>query len=153
MSSRLFQNIRERQGLAYSIYSDLNPYLDTGCLSVYAGTSRQSAAKVVQSVVSEFKQLKSAKLPEEEVRRAKDQLKGSLMLSLESSTSRMSNLARQDMYFDKFYGMDAVIEKIEAVTAEDLHEMANDFFRTEAIAVAALGNLNGLKISRDELAC
>jgi len=153
MSSRLFQNIRERLGLAYAIYSDLNPYRDTGCLSVYAGTSRQSAVKVVQSIVSEFRKLKSEKLPEEEVRRAKDQLKGSLMLSLESSTSRMSNLARQDMYFEKFYGMDAVIEKIEMVTAEDLHEMANDFFKTESIAVTALGNLDGLKISRDQLAC
>jgi predicted Zn-dependent peptidase len=153
MSSRLFQNIRERQGLAYSIYSDLNPYRDTGCLSVYAGTSRESAFKVVQSIVSEFKKLKTERLADEELRRSKDQLKGSLMLSLESSTSRMSNLARQDMYFDKFYGMDALIEKIEAVTADDLHEMANDFFRTESIAVTALGNLNGLKISRDQLAC
>jgi predicted Zn-dependent peptidase len=153
MSSRLFQNIRERQGLAYSIYSDLNPYHDTGCLSVYAGTSRQSAAKLIESVISEFKELKSGTLPDEEVRRAKDQLKGSLMLSLESSTARMSNLARQDMYFDKFYGMDAVIDKIEAVTAEDLHSMANDFFNTESIAVTVLGNLNGLKLSRDQLAC
>jgi predicted Zn-dependent peptidase len=57
MSSRLFQNIRERQGLAYAIYSDLSPYRDTGCLSVYAGTSRESAGKVVQSVVSEFRKL------------------------------------------------------------------------------------------------
>jgi predicted Zn-dependent peptidase len=65
----------------------------------------------------------------------------------------MSNLARQDMYFDRFYSMDALIEKIEAVTAEDLHEMAIDFFRTESIAVTALGNLNGLKISRENLAC
>jgi predicted Zn-dependent peptidase len=153
MSSRLFQNIRERQGLAYSIYSDLNPYRDTGCLSVYAGTSRQSAAKVLQSTVSEFRKLKSEKVSEEEVRRSKDQLKGSLMLSLESSTARMSNLARQDMYFEKFYGMDAVIEKIEAVTAEDLHAMANEFFRTESIAVTVLGNLNGLKVSREQLAC
>jgi predicted Zn-dependent peptidase len=153
MSSRLFQNIRERQGLAYSIYSDLSPYRDTGCLSVYAGTARQSAAKVVESIVSEFKKLKSEKLSDEEVRRSKDQLKGSLMLSLESSTARMSNLARQDMYFDRFYSMDALIEKIEAVTAEDLHEMAIDFFRTESIAVTALGNLNGLKISRENLAC
>jgi predicted Zn-dependent peptidase len=153
MSSRLFQNIRERQGLAYSIYSDLSPYRDTGCLSVYAGTSRESAGKVVQSIISEFKKLKSEKLSDEEVRRSKDQLKGSLMLSLESSTARMSNLARQDMYFDKFYGMDELIAKIEAVTAEDLHEMANDFFRPESIAVTALGNLNGLKISREQLAC
>jgi len=153
MSSRLFQNIRERQGLAYAIYSDLNPYRDTGCLSIYAGTSRESAAKVVQSVVSEFRKLKSEAVPDEELRRSKDQLKGSLMLSLESSTARMSNLARQDMYFDRFYGMDELIQKIESVTAEDLQDMANDFFRTEAIAVTVLGNLNGLKITRDQLAC
>jgi len=153
MSSRLFQNIRERQGLAYAIYSDLNPYRYTGCLSVYAGTSRESAAKVVQSIVSEFKKLKSEPVPQEEVQRSKDQLKGSLMLSLESSTARMSNLARQDMYFDRFYGMDEVIEKIEAVTAEDLQAMANDFFQTESIAVTVLGNLDKLKISRDHLSC
>jgi len=153
MSSRLFQNIRERQGLAYAIYSDLNPYRDTGCLSVYAGTSRESAAKVVRSIIAEFRKLKSEAVPEEELRRSKDQLKGSLMLSLESSTARMSNLARQDMYFDRFYGMDELIEKIEAVTSEDLREMADDFFRTDSIAVTVLGNLNGLKISRDQLAC
>ena len=128
MSSRLFQNIRERQGLAYAIYSDLNPYRDTGCLSVYAGTSRQSAAKVVQSIVSEFHKLKVESVPAEELRRAKDQLKGSLMLSLESSTARMSNLARQAMYFDRFYGMDQLIERIEAVTSEDLKELAEEFF-------------------------
>ncbi len=153
MSSRLFQNIRERQGLAYSIYSDLNPYRDTGCLAVYAGTSLASAAKVVQSVVSEFRKLKSEPVPEEELRRSKAQLKGSLMLSLESSTSRMSNLARQEMYFDRFYDLDELIEKIEAVTVEDLTTLANEFFQTEAVAVTALGNLNGLKLTRDQLAC
>jgi len=153
MSSRLFQNIRERQGLAYSIYSDLNPYRDTGCLAVYAGTSRESAAKVVQSVVSEFRKLKAEPVPEEELRRSKDQLKGSLMLSLESSTARMSNLARQEMYFDRYYDLDELIEKIEAVTIEDLQSLANEFFHTELIAVTALGNLSGLKISRDQLAC
>jgi len=153
MSSRLFQNIRERQGLAYAIYSDLNPYRDTGCLGVYAGTSRESAAKVVRSVVSEFRQLKTEPVPEEELRRAKDQLKGSLMLSLESSTARMSNLARQEMYFDRFYGLDELIENIESVTSDDLQVMSNDFFRGELIAVTVLGNLNGLKLSRDQLAC
>src|SRR5215468_8889874 len=152
MSSRLFQNIRERQGLAYAIYSDLNPYRDTGCLSVYAGTSRESAVKVVQSIVSEFKKLKTELIPEEELRRSKDQLKGSLMLSLESSTARMSNLARQEMYFDRFYGMDEVIEKIEMVTVDDLQEMASDFFQTESIAVTVLGNLDKLRISREHLA-
>ena len=153
MSSRLFQNIRERQGLAYSIYSDLNPYRDTGCLAVYAGTSLASASKVVQSVVSEFRKLKTEPVPDEELRRSKAQLKGSLMLSLESSTSRMSNLARQEMYFDRFYDLDELIEKIEAVTAEDLTGLAREFFRPESVAVTALGNLNGLKLSRDQVAC
>jgi predicted Zn-dependent peptidase len=153
MSSRLFQNIRERQGLAYAIYSDLNPYRDTGCLSVYAGTSRESAGKVVQSIVAEFRKLKSQPVLEDELRRAKDQLKGSLMLSLESSTARMSNLARQEMYFDRFYGMDQLIERIEAVTAEDLKELADEFFRTESVAVTVLGNLNGLKLRREQLVC
>ena len=153
MSSRLFQNIRERQGLVYSIYSDLNPYRDTGCLAVYAGTSLASAAKVVQSVVSEFRKLKTEAVQEEELRRAKAQLKGSLMLSLESSTARMSNLARQEMYFERYYDLDELIERIEAVTAEELASLANEFFKTEAVAVTALGNLPGLKITRDQLSC
>jgi predicted Zn-dependent peptidase len=153
MSSRLFQNIRERQGLAYSIYSDLNPYRDTGCLAVYAGTSLASAAKVVQSVVSEFRKLKAETVSEEELNRSKAQLKGSLMLSLESSSARMSNLARQEMYFDRFYDLDELIARIEAVTSEDLQGLANEFFQTDSVAVTALGNLNGLKVTRDQLAC
>jgi predicted Zn-dependent peptidase len=153
MSSRLFQNIRERQGLAYSIYSDLNPYRDTGCMAVYAGTSLASATKVVQAVVGEFRNLKNERVPEEELRRSKDQMKGSLMLSLESSTARMSNLARQEMYFDRFQDLDELVQKIEAVTAEDLQGLAQEFFKTESVAVTALGNLSGLKISRNQLAC
>ena len=153
MSSRLFQNIRERQGLAYAIYSDLNPYRDTGCLAVYAGTSRESAIKVVESVVSEFRNLKNQPVPAEELRRSKDQLKGSLMLSLESSMSRMSNLARQEMYFDRFFSLDELIERIEKVTVEDLQALADSLFRTESIAVTVLGNLDGLKLTREQLAC
>ena len=153
MSSRLFQNVRERQGLVYAIYSDLNPYRDTGCLSIYAGTSRESAPKVVGSIVAELRRLKNEPVPEDELRRAKDQLKGSLMLSLESSTARMSNLARQEMYFDHFFGLDELIERIESVTAEDVRATAKEFFRQEMLAVTVLGNLNGLKISRDQLAC
>ncbi len=153
MSSRLFQNIRERQGLAYAIYSDLNPYRDTGCLSVNAGTSRETAGKVVRSIVAEFHKLKSELVPAEELRRAKDQLKGSLMLSLESSTARMSNLARQEMYFDRFFSMDEMMRRIEAVTSEQLKRISGEFFQPEAIAVTILGNLNGLKVTRSQLAC
>jgi predicted Zn-dependent peptidase len=153
MSSRLFQNIREKQGLVYSIFSELNPFRDAGMMSVYAGTSRESAGKVVKAIVNEFHQLKSTAISEEELKRAKDQLKGSLMLSLESSTARMSNLARQEMYYDHFIGMDEIINRIQAVTVEDLLKSANELFQPELIAVTVLGNLNGLKVTRDSLAC
>lgn len=153
MSSRLFQKIREEQGLAYAIYSDLNPYRDTGCLTVGAGTSLESTPKVVDSVLAEFRELKSEPIPAEELRRAKDQLKGSLMLSLESSTSRMSNLARQQMYFERFFTMDETIEQIESVKAEEVSEMSGQLFSRDQIAVTILGSLDGLKISRENLVC
>ncbi len=153
MSSRLFQNVREKQGLVYSIFSELNPFRDTGLLSIYAGTSRESAPKVVQAIVTEFRELKNNPVSDEELKRAKDQLKGSLMLSLESTTARMSNLARQEMYYDRFFGMDEIIQRIQAVTVEDLLQSANEFFQPELIAVTVLGNLNGLKITRDSLVC
>ena len=108
---------------------------------------------MVDSVLTEFREMKGENIPEEELRRAKDQLKGSLMLSLESSTSRMSNLARQEMYFERFFSLDETIEQIESVTAEQVTEMAASLFQTEKIAVTALGNLDGLKISRDQLVC
>ena len=153
MSSRLFQKIREEQGLVYSIYSDLNPYRDTGCLSIYAGTSLESTRNVVDSILTEFRELKNTPIPEDELRRAKDQLKGSLMLSLESSTSRMSNLARQQMYFERFFSMDETIQQIESVSAEDVSEMANQLFQSDKVAITVLGNLDGLKLSREHLVC
>ncbi len=153
MSSRLFQNIRERQGLAYSVFSDLNPYRDTGCMSIYAGTSIESVGKVVESVLKEFRQLKQDQVPAEELRRAKDHLKGSLMLSLESTSSRMSNLARQDMYFQRFFTLDELGESIEKVTVEDVQRIARTFFDQKNIALTILGSLDGFKITREELAC
>jgi len=153
MSSRLFQNIRERLGLAYAVFSELNPYRDAGCLAVYAGTSGESAHQVVDLILREFRDLKANPVTPEELRRAKDHLKGSLMLSLESTTSRMSNLARQEMYFGKFFSLDEIADRIERVTAEELQEIANEFFLPQQIAVTVLGNLDGLKIGREHLAC
>jgi predicted Zn-dependent peptidase len=153
MSSRLFQNIRERQGLAYAVFSELSPYRDTGCLSIYAGTSIESARKVVESIVSEFRQLKQTSILPEELRRAKDYLKGSLMLSLESTSSRMSNLARQEMYFQRFFTLDELVESIESVDAEAVQRVARTFFDPRQIALTILGNLNGFRIGRDDLAC
>ena len=153
MSSRLFQNVREKQGLVYSIFSELNPYRDTGCLAVYAGTSKESAPKVVKSVLKEFRDLKDVPVTGEELFRAKAQLKGSLMLSLESSMARMSNLARQEMYYDRFYGMTEITDRIEAVQVEDVQKVAQEFFIADQIAVTVLGNLNGLKLSREQIEC
>ncbi len=153
MSSRLFQNIRERQGLAYSVFSDLNPYRDTGCLSVYAGTSLESARKVVDSVLNEFRQIKQDGIPAEELRRGKDHLKGSLMLSLESTSSRMSNLARQELYFQHFFTLDELVDRIEEVTADQVQDIATTFFNQESIAVTILGNLDGFKLTREDLVC
>jgi predicted Zn-dependent peptidase len=153
MSSRLFQNIRERQGLAYAVFSELNPYRDTGCLSIYAGTSVESARKVVESITNEFRQLKQDLVSDEELRRAKDHLKGSLMLGLESTASRMSNLARQEMYFGKFFTMDELLESIEAVSADDVQRIARTFFDPKQIALTILGNLQNFKIGREDLVC
>jgi predicted Zn-dependent peptidase len=153
MSSRLFQNIRERQGLAYAVFSELSPYRDTGCLSIYAGTSIESAPKVVESILKEFRDLKDHRVPDEELRRAKDHLKGSLMLGLESTSSRMSNLARQEMYFGHFFSLDDLVESIEAITGEDVLRIARTFFDPRQIAVTILGNLENLKLGREDLAC
>jgi len=153
MSSRLFQNIRERQGLAYAVFSELNPYRDTGCLAIYAGTSIESARQVVESITKEFHQLKEQRVTDEELRRAKDHLKGSLMLSLESTASRMSNLARQEMYFGRFFTLDELVESIESVTGADVQHVARQFFNSRQIGLTVLGNLENLKIEREDLAC
>jgi predicted Zn-dependent peptidase len=153
MSSRLFQNIRERQGLAYAVFSELSPYRDTGCLSIYAGTSVESARKVVDSILKEFRQLKEELVAADELRRAKDHLKGSLMLSLESTSSRMSNLARQEMYFGRFFSLDELVESIEAVSDEDVRRISRAFFDTRHIALTVLGSLEDFRITREDLQC
>jgi predicted Zn-dependent peptidase len=153
MSSRLFQNIREKQGLAYAVYSELSMYRDTGCVAIYAGTSLETAGKVVECIVKEFRELKENLVPEEELRRAKDHLKGSLMLSLESTSSRMGNLARQELYFDHFYTLDEMVQSIEDVTAGQLQSIAQELFDAKHITLAMLGNLGEFRIKREDLVC
>jgi predicted Zn-dependent peptidase len=153
MSSRLFQNIRERLGLAYAVFSELNPYRDTGCLAVYAGTSVESARKVVACIMDEFSRLKQERVGDEELRRSKDYMKGSLMLSLESTSSRMANLARQQMYFGRFFSLDELLENIERITADDVQRTAQSFFKPEQIALTVLGSLDGFRIGRRDLKC
>jgi predicted Zn-dependent peptidase len=153
MSSRLFQTIREERGLAYAIYSDLSPYSDTGSLCVYAGTSAGKALEVVDLVMAEFHNLKENPLPEEELRRGKDQLRGNILMGLESSNSRMANLARQEMYFHQFFTAEEVIARIETVTAEQIQGMAKRLFVPDRIAITLLGRLSGIKLTRERLVC
>jgi predicted Zn-dependent peptidase len=153
MSSRLFQNIREKQGLAYAVYSELAMYRDTGCMAIYAGTAVETAGQVIQSIVKELREIKENLVPAEELRRTKDNLKGSFMLGLESTSSRMTNLARQELHFKRFFSLDEMIERIEAVTAEQIREIAREFFQTKNITLAVLGNLGDFRIKREELDC
>src|SRR3990172_1987560 len=126
MSSRLFQKIREDYGLAYSIHSFISPYADTGLLGIYAGTSA-------------------------ELKKAKEQLKGNLMLSLESSSSRMNQLAKQEMYFERFFSMDEIIDEVENVTEEKIQRLANRLFDNAFFNLAILGPVKKEKISLDLL--
>ena len=153
MSSRLFQTIREERGMAYSIYSDLSPYSDTGSLCVYAGTSADKTLEMLDLVMAEFSALKETQLTAEELHRAKEQVKGNILLGLESSGSRMSNLARQEMYFHHFFSVEDVLERLDAVTADEVQAMAQKLFVSERIAVTLLGRLDGLKLNRSRLVC
>jgi len=153
MSSRLFQNIREKHGLAYTVGSEQFLYRDSGCLSVFAGTSISSVPELIRLVMHEFHELKEKLVPEDELRRAKDNLKGSFVLGLESTMNRMSNLARQYIYFRRFSTMDEILGDIERVTAEELQALSKEFFRTERINLTMLGRLNGYTLTRDDLAC
>ena len=152
MSSRLFQNVREKRGLAYSVFSGLSAYRDTGTMTIYAGCANDAVSELIDVVVAELRRMKEEPLPETELRRAKDHLKGSLMLNLESTSSRMSHLARQEIYFDRQYGLDETLEGVERVTAGDVQRVARDLFADGALGATVLGAVNGLKISRERLA-
>src|SRR4026209_297852 len=140
MSSRLFQNVREKRGLVYSISSGVTSYSDAGVLTVYAGTSLDSIDQVVRMTIEEFRRMKGEPLPEEELRRAKDHLKGSLMLSLENTGSRMSHLARQEIYFGRTFKLDETLAQIRGVQAEELCRIADKIF-SGGLGVSILGNL------------
>jgi predicted Zn-dependent peptidase len=152
MSSRLFQNIRERQGLAYAIFSELNSYRDTGLMSVYAGTSLDTATQVIQSTLEEFRKLREVPLDAEELRRAKDHLKGATLLALEGTGQRMNSLARYHVYFNRHFTAKDLIALLEKVTPEDVQELAREFFQPERIAASVVGNLNGFQLTREQLA-
>jgi predicted Zn-dependent peptidase len=140
MSSRLFQNVREKRGLVYSISSGVSAYSDAGLLTVYAGTGLDSVDEVLGLTLLEMRRLRDERLSDDELRRAKDHLKGSLMLSLENTGARMSHLARHEIYFGRQFGLDEIAAGIEAVTADDVGRIAADVFAGQP-GLSVLGNL------------
>jgi predicted Zn-dependent peptidase len=139
MSSRLFQNVREKRGLAYAVFSGLSAYRDAGNITIYAGCANDAVREVIDLCAEELRGLKRGPVPESELRRAKDHLKGSLMLSLENTASRMSHLARQEIYFDRHFGLDETLAGVERVSTDDVQRVAADLFANGSLAATLLG--------------
>lgn len=133
MSSRLFQNIREKHGLAYSIYSYIDFLVDTGLFGVYLGTDKDRIDDSIELIEKELRDLMQNPIPEEELLRTKSQLKGNLMLGLESTASRMNRIAKMELYLEDYFSLDHTLNEIEKVKAEDVLEIAHELFHTDRL--------------------
>ena len=143
MSSMLFQEIRENRGLAYSVYSYLPAYIDTGLFVVYAGTSEESYQEVIDLILKQFKRLTKEAFKNGELETAKEHLKGNLLLSLESSDSLMTRLAKNEIYFDSYLPVEQILSGIEAVKEEDVHHLAHELFDERYFCLTMLGPMDG----------
>lgn len=150
-SSRLWQKVREEKGLAYSVGASAAMYQDCGVFSIYAGTSPKQTEAVLDISLKELRSVARSGISAEELELMKDQSIASILLGLEDSGVRAGTLARLEMVHGRQISIEETVAKIEAVTVEEVQEIAREFFRTEKIAFAALGNLNGLKIKRERL--
>ena len=150
-SSRLWQSIREERGLAYSIGAGGNTYTDIGMFTIYAGTSPAHLDQVLDLSLHELRRAVHEPVGEDELQLAKEQAIASVLLSLESSSSRVGALARQEIIHGRRISPDEIIKSIEAVTPEDAQRVAQSCFTTPALALGALGNLNGFAVDRARL--
>jgi len=151
MSSRLFQNIREKRGLAYAVSSGLVAYRDVGSLTIYAGCDATVVSELVSLVVEELRALKDVPMSSAELQRAKDHLKGSLVLGLESTTSRMSQLARSEMYFGRQIDLSETLAGLNRVTVTDAQRVASDLFSNGSLAATVLGPVAGVALTEAQL--
>jgi len=151
MSSRLFQEVREREGLVYAIHSGVQAYVDTGVLYVYAATDAQNFSKVLKSTLKVLRELKKTGVTDEELRRAQDHLKGSLMLSLESTSSRMNRLAKHEMHHGTFLSMDAMLAAIDGVRHEEVQTLVTELLDEDRLALTTLGPLDRRNLPRELL--
>ncbi len=149
MSSRLFQEVRERQGLVYSVHSGTQQYRDTGILYFYAGTDPANFGKVLKAFVREVRALKKDGVTAEELRRAKDHLKGNLLLSLESSSSRMNRLAKQELRFGAFHSIEGMLGEIDAVRPEEVEALIHRVLDEEQMALVTLGPVDKRNLPRE----
>ena len=140
MSSRLFQEIREKRGKAYSVYSFSSSYKDVGYVGVYAGTSLESTEEVVELITQELKKLAAGEMTSAELERTQGQLIGSTMLGLESTDSWMSHIARNEIYFGKSITTEEICQRIRAVSRDDVVELADDLFRSDGRTLTLLGD-------------
>jgi predicted Zn-dependent peptidase len=150
-SSRLWQRVREERGLAYSVGAVGSHYTDAGLFQIYAGTSPEQLDEVLELSLAELRRVLREPVGADELRLVKDQAVSSILLGLESTSARAGTLARQEIVHGRRIPVEQVIERIERVTPEDLLRVAAEFFRTDALAVGALGDLNGFKVDRARL--
>jgi predicted Zn-dependent peptidase len=151
-SSRLWQKIREEHGLAYSVGASTAMYRDCGVFSIFAGTSPEQTSEVVDIAISQWRNLVKNGMSKDELDLAKHQARASILLSLEDSAARAAALAQSEMLHGRQISVEETLAKIDAVTVEDLAAISNEFFQTESVAFAALGNLDGLVVDRNRLA-
>ena len=151
MSSRLFQEIRENRGLAYSVYSYLPTYTDAGLVVVYAGTGEDTFHEVINLTLKEFNSLKRDPFKNGELETTKEQLKGNLLLGLESSDNMMTRLAKNEIYFESYLSVDQVLKGIEQVKEGELRYLASELFDERFFCLTVLGSLDGKDIERDLL--
>jgi predicted Zn-dependent peptidase len=142
MSSRLFQEVRERQGLAYSVHSGVQAFTDTGLMYVYAATDEKNFSKVLKSILKELREVKKHGVTEEELRRSKDHLKGSLMLSLESTSSRMNRLAKHELHLGSFLTIDEMLASIDGVRHDEVQALVSQVIDEAQLALTTLGPLD-----------
>jgi len=151
MSSRLFQEIRERRGKAYTVYSFLASYLDVGYVGVYVGTSAEWVREVVEVIRGELGRVARDGLAEAELARVKNQMKGNMLLGLETSDSRMSRIAKNEIYFGRDVPIEEVARGIDGVGNEDIVHVAKRLFRPGTLALTVLGDLRGEKLNDEVL--
>ncbi|MFC1483209.1 M16 family metallopeptidase [Candidatus Margulisiibacteriota bacterium] len=141
MSSRLFQNIREKYGLVYSIYSYLSMFKNTGLFSMYAGTSSQNYKKVIKLITNELKKLVLTKITKQELEQAKQNYKGTMVLALETTSAKMNWIGKSYLYYEKIITLNEVCEKIDMVTTDQILNFARRIFNSKYLHTTIIGNI------------